>query len=231
MESNLIEHRKGATAARLGVVLLASTLLLACGGSSGSGTGASLPGPQGSGTGTASTSGETGAAAGAAGPGVAGMGATPPAPGAPGAVAPTLREQIAALERSGAYPALDRSADIAGPDANSNGVRDDIDAWISSQPLGEGQKKALGQKARALQKTLLADLNDKAALQKAGEGLAASSRCGLLQFPEYSDFSKLAGKVEAMTANTRQRAERYMKYNAARSGSSTTNPRGDTCEP
>ncbi len=139
--------------------------------------------------------------------------------------------QIAALERSGAYPALDRSADIAGPDVNNNGVRDDIEAWISSQQVNEAQKKALRQDARATQRTLLVDLTDKAALQKTGEGLAASSRCGMLRFPDYFDFSKLAGKIEAMTANTRQRAERYMKYNAARSGSSTMNPRGDTCEP
>ncbi len=87
------------------------------------------------------------------------------------------------------------------------------------------------QDARATQRTLIVALDDKKALQAAGEGFAASSRCGMLQFPEYSDFSKYAGKIEAMTANTRQRAERYMKYNAARSGSSTTNPRGDTCEP
>jgi len=138
--------------------------------------------------------------------------------------------QTRPLEQSGAYPKLDRSTDIAGPDANANGVRDDIEAWIAAQALSESQKKALLQKARTLQQTLLASLDDKDALQRAGEGLAASSRCGMLQFPEYSDFSKLAGQIEAMTANTRQRAERYMKYNAARSGSSTTNPRGNTCE-
>jgi len=148
-----------------------------------------------------------------------------------GAHPPTLRDQIAALEQSGAYPKLDRSTDIAGPDANANGVRDDIEAWIAAQALSESQKKALLQKARTLQQTLLASLDDKDALQRAGESLAASSRCGMLQFPEYSDFSKLAGQIEAMTANTRQRAERYMQYNKARSGSSTTSPNGDTCEP
>jgi hypothetical protein len=44
-------------------------------------------------------------------------------------------------------------------------------------------------------------------------------------------FSRLAGKIESMTANTKERAARYMQYNAARSGSSTTMPSGDTCEP
>jgi hypothetical protein len=200
-----------------GTAVLAAMLLAACGGGSGSGSNGVVP-PASQGPGATGTGTSTG-------------GAAPSAPGASGAAAPTLREQIAALERSGAYPTLDRSADIAGPDANNNGVRDDIEAWIGSQPLNDAQKKALMQDARATQRTLLVDLTDKAALQKAGEGFGASFNCGMTQFAEYSDFSKLAGKIEAMTANTRQRAERYMKYNAARSGSSTTSPNGNTCEP
>ena len=143
----------------------------------------------------------------------------------------SLAQQIEALERKGAYPALDRSSDIAGPDVNQNGVRDDIEAWINAQPVTEPQRKALMQKARTLQRTLLIDLGDKSELEASGARIAASSRCGLIQFPDYLDFSKLAGRIEAMTANTKERAQRYMQYNAARSGSSTTSPRGDTCEP
>lgn len=159
-----------------------------------------------------------------------GPGAAPPA-GTASAPAPTLAQQIAALERSGAYPMLDRSSDIAGPDTNGNGVRDDIEAWINSQPVNEGQRKALMQDARATQRTLLVDLRDQPALQKTDDGLAASSNCGIIQFSPYETFSRLAGKIEAMTANTKERARRYMQYNAARSGSSTTFPDGDTCEP
>jgi hypothetical protein len=141
-----------------------------------------------------------------------------------------LSATLAACSGSDAYPMLDVQPDIAGPDTNNNGVRDDIEAWINAQHLNDGQKKALMQKARALNGTLLVDMSDKVALQRAGAGLAASSRCGLLQFDEYSVFSRLAGQVETMTANTRQRAERYMQYNTARSGSPTTNPKGNTCE-
>ncbi|VTU35917.1 hypothetical protein RA8CHR_05340 [Variovorax sp. RA8] len=50
-------------------------------------------------------------------------------------------------------------------------------------------------------------------------------------FNPYVVFSQLSGKIEAMTANTRERAKRYMEYNAASSGSSTTLPNGNTCEP
>jgi hypothetical protein len=158
-----------------------------------------------------------------------GSGAVTPPAGA--ASAPTLAQQIAALERSGAYPALDRSSDIAGPDVNANGVRDDIEAWIQTQPVNDGQRRALVQKAKSLQRTLVVELKDQAALQRTGEGLAASSKCGGDNFPDYADFSRLAGKIEAMTGNTKERAMRYMQYNRARSGSSTTRPSGDTCEP
>lgn len=191
-----------------GVVL--TTLLSACGGRGNEGV--AIP------------EGASSATSLAVGPGiVAPSGAAP-------VQAPTLAQQATALERSGAYPALDRSSDTKGPDANGNGVRDDIEAWINAQSVNDGQRRALMQKARALQRTLVVELQDQRALQEAGEGLAASSNCGIIQFSPYSTFSRFAGKIEAMTANTKERAARYMQYNAARSGSSTTLPDGDTCE-
>jgi hypothetical protein len=142
-----------------------------------------------------------------------------------------LKERMVSSENSKASPGLDRSKDIAGPDANANGVRDDIESWINAQPVNDRQRKSLVQDARATQRTLLVDLKDQAALQKTSDGLAASLNCGGENFPDYVVFSRLAGKIESMTANTKERAARYMQYNAARSGSSTTMPSGDTCEP
>jgi hypothetical protein len=66
----------------------------------------------------------------------------------------TCGSQEHAKSLSSAIPQLERSSDIAGPDANQNGVRDDIEAWINVQPLNEGQRKALIQMARWLQVTL-----------------------------------------------------------------------------
>lgn len=160
-----------------------------------------------------------------------GSGAAPTASGPASAQAPTLAQQISNLEQSGAFPTLDRSKNIAGPDANANGVRDDIESWVNAQPVNDRQRKSLMQDARATQQTLLVDLKDQAALQKTSDGLAASLNCGGENFPDYVVFSRLAGKIESMTANTKERAARYMQYNAARSGSSTTMPSGDTCEP
>jgi len=192
--------------------VLAVAILAGCGGGSGGGTGFF-------GTGASSSTSSTGSSS------------EPPsgsASGTPGSL--TLAQQIEQLERKGGYPTLDRSSDIAGPDANKNGVRDDIEAWINTLNVTEPQRKALMQSARSLQQTLLVDLTDKAALQRTGEGLMASINCGGDRFTPYAEFSQLSGKIEAMTANTRERAMRYMQYNKARSGSVTRSKR-DTCEP
>jgi hypothetical protein len=198
--------------------LLVATLA-ACGGSGQNQSGLILPGTP---TATATV------AEGSAAPRSTGAAATATPTTA---FAPTFAEQIDALERSGTYPALDRSTDIVGPDANKNGVRDDIEAWINSLKVSDGQRKALMQDARATQRALVVDLRDRPALQKVGEGFGASTNCGADNFPNYADFSRLAGRIEAMTANTKERAMRYIQFNAARSGSSTTQPSGNTCEP
>jgi hypothetical protein len=200
--------------------------LAACGGDSGS----NYTAPPGAPTAADLTTGDSVTTS----PAIAGS-ANVSAPGSVPAVAAsasaTLKEQIGALERSGAYPALDRSSDIAGPDVNGNSVRDDIEAWISAQPVTDVQRKALMQKAKALQRTLMVDVKDSAALQRSGDALMASTNCGGDVFSPYVVFSRLAGKIEAMTADTRERARQYMRYNAASSGSSTTLPNGNTCEP
>jgi hypothetical protein len=142
---------------------------------------------------------------------------------------PSLKMQIEELENQGKLPKLDRSTSIVGADANSNGVRDDIDAYINSLALTPAQQRAAIQKAKALQNTLTVDLTDKAALQKVGDGLMASTKCLGENFVDPST-SQMSARIESITANTRERAKRYMEYNAARSGSSTSWPDGDTCE-
>jgi hypothetical protein len=144
---------------------------------------------------------------------------------------PSLTEQIKALEANGALPKLDRSSDIRGPDANNNGVRDDIDAWIATLPITETQKKAASQAAIGLQNTLLVDIADKTAMDASGNETMASVKCLRLVFmPNYEDGYKLSAKIEAITANTKERAYQYIKYNQAASGSSTRMPEGNPCK-
>ena len=143
---------------------------------------------------------------------------------------PSLKEQIAALERSGQLIALDRSDSLLGPDINKNGVRDDIDAYINSLNLTPPQTKAALQKARALQMTLSVDATNKVALLRVGELSMASTNCLFDQVGDIQLASKVGRAIESRTANTKIRVMKYLAYNSARSGSVTTLPDGDTCE-
>jgi len=142
-----------------------------------------------------------------------------------------LTDGIASLEANGTLPKLDRSTDVAGPDANGNGVRDDIEAWINTQPVTTDQKTALMQNARAFQHTLTVDLTDATALESSRNELMAAVHCGSSRFPAFADFYPYNQKIEAITANTRERAMRYIQYNVASSETSNTLPNYDTCEP
>jgi hypothetical protein len=145
--------------------------------------------------------------------------------------APSLEEQIKALEASGALPKLDRSTSIKGPDRDLNGVRDDIDTWIAALPISDSQKKAAIQKAIGLQNTLLLDIKDKVAMDASGDELSAGVQClGNVFMPIYQEGYTLGAKLEALTANTRERAHQYIKYNRAASGSSTASAKGNPCK-
>ncbi|PZO12765.1 MAG: hypothetical protein DCF26_18205 [Burkholderiales bacterium] len=148
-----------------------------------------------------------------------------------GTSATSLPEQIKALEDSGQLPKLDRSSDIRGPDADNNGIRDDIDAWIAAQPITDTQKKAARQMARVQQAKVLVDLSDKSALQMLGDQSMRAVSCLVdVSKPNNQQGYDLIDKVEVLTSNTRERAKQYLTYNRVRSGSVTELPAGNTCE-
>ena len=78
--------------------------------------------------------------------------------------------------------------------------------------------------------TLAVDTADKAALQRAGEILMASSNCMFDRFADGQIANRISRAIESKTANTKIRVTKYLAYNSARSGSVTTSPNGDTCE-
>jgi hypothetical protein len=63
---------------------------------------------------------------------------------------------LACLEDAGLIPTLDRGAGIAGPDTDGNGIRDDLDGFISAQSYSADQQKAVKQLARACQAAVVA---------------------------------------------------------------------------
>lgn len=166
--------------------------------------------------------------------------AAAPTSGASAASEPGMKQQLEDLERRGELPALDRSTDIAGPDTDRNGIRDDIDAYIAALPVNEAVKKASRQVARVQQKSLLIDLNDRGALLALSDASMASTACmsetveAGLPLEQHirvrRDGHAIALKIEAITANTPERAERYMAYMRALHGTTTTYPEGKVCE-
>jgi len=144
----------------------------------------------------------------------------------------TLKAKILELETSGKVPNLDRSSSIAGPDANSDGVRDDIDAYIEILPITSTQKAGAMQAARAQQQTLTVDLTNAVELERVSAATDRSIKCIADSFmPNYQDGYSINRKIEAMTANTKERAKQYLAYNKARSGSVSSAPTGNTCDP
>ncbi|HRH06420.1 MAG TPA: hypothetical protein PK702_11415 [Burkholderiaceae bacterium] len=143
---------------------------------------------------------------------------------------PSLAQQIKTLEDSGAYPKLDRSTDLKGPDQNLNGVRDDVEAWINAQPITDIQKKALMQEAEVLQKTLSVDLTNKAAVIALDNESMASTKCVGSAFSPRQNGYNLMDKVKAITFNTKERTMRYIQYNQTPGAASTRMPEGNTCK-
>lgn len=144
---------------------------------------------------------------------------------------PTLAEQNKTLEDTGAYPKLDRSTDLKGPDQNLNGVRDDVEAWINAQPITDVQKRAVLQIAETFQKTLFVDLTDKVALQADGDAYSAAENCLYESFMrDTATKRKFTNKIEANTFNTKERTMRYIAYNKALSGMSFSLAEGNTCK-
>lgn len=151
-----------------------------------------------------------------------------------------MKEQLAALEKAGELPALDRSTDIVGLDTDRNGIRDDIDAYIVALPVSDAMKKATRQVARVQQKALTIDLNDQITLLALSDASMASTAC-MSQTAEAglpadqrnkasNDGYAITLKIEAITANTPERADRYMAYMRALHGTTTTYPEGKVCE-
>ena len=142
----------------------------------------------------------------------------------------TLKEQIAKLEKSGQVPTLDRTSSLLGIDANNNGVRDDIEAYINSLGFTPAQVRAAMQKAKILQKTLSVNTKDPAAVQQLGEKSMASTNCLGDTFTAPGQRSQVSQMLESYTMNTKTRVMQYLSYNSASSGSVTRLPDGDTCD-
>jgi hypothetical protein len=137
--------------------------------------------------------------------------------------ATSLGAAISEALRSGAMPNLNHDSTITGVDANANGVRDDIDAYIASLPDTPAQKAVLLQHAAVLQATLTVDTSNQSALRTVDRNLMNSIRCIHKLYGE-GIASRKSQDLEKFTVNTRIRLDAYEKFNSALSGTSISIP-------
>ncbi len=158
-------------------------------------------------------------------------GTTPtPAPSTPTPVkSASVREALTTMETGGATPALDRSATVAGPDTNSNGVRDDIDRFIDAKADGTAQKQSLRMTSKAMGAAMLSDVANSTALRTATDTLNMAIACIWKNYPA-DTAEKMVAEVRKVTVNTRVRYDAYMKYNAAVAGTVIKLPKEVVCE-
>jgi len=136
---------------------------------------------------------------------------------------------IVALEESGDIPRLERGASLAGTDADNNGIRDDIDAYIDQHYSGEERQSAARQFARGMQATLLVPENDTEAARAVARQVMRGIVCTYSRFDD-ADADQVIDDVRAITTNTRSRLLAHLAYDRALDGMAFTLPRGDTCE-
>ena len=144
-------------------------------------------------------------------------------------------QKIAALEASGDIPKLDRSASIGGPDVNGNGVRDDVEAYITQKYPQADQRAAATQYAAAMQASLLVDKANNVAVKAVSLKSSRAINCVFQKFNPTNDPNSalpavVVRELVSVTTNTKTRLAAYLAYSKALSGSVLSQPQGDTCE-
>ena len=228
MESENCTHGERWRAHRLLLSVAAAAVLAACGGGMerGSGIGAVPVAVPAAGPATLpATVPVTVPAAGPAAESVAGV---------PAAPAPALSsaQKLADLERSGAIPTLDRSDSLAGTDADRNGVRDDIDAYLQRTYPDPAQRSAALQLARGLQASVVLNSPDRELNRVVGRQISRGTHCVFDRFnsPAGRNSDRVGRELEAMTANTKARLTAYLQHNKALDGTSWALPTENTCD-
>lgn len=126
----------------------------------------------------------------------------------------------------------DNNTVLLGSDLDENGIRDDVETYITTLPITDTQKQAARFEAKALQQSLMVDTQKPAALQESSNLMVAAVNCINSRFDNYEDADAIGVSLEDKTFNTSERAAVYEKYNQAQVDAdiSIEIPTGDTCQ-
>lgn len=141
----------------------------------------------------------------------------------------TLSRAIQKMEEVGARPVLDRSDDVAGPDVNQDGVRDDIAAFIAGLPATDQQKAYLMTYAVGIQKQATYTPGSLEDPDQHARDMAQATVCVLSSFEDFEQAVLYHKQVQNYTANTKERARRLFAYSQSRNGTVVRLPSKDNC--
>jgi len=124
---------------------------------------------------------------------------------------------------------LDRSSAVAGTDANGDGVRDDVAAWIGAQNYATTMNAAALQLAGAYQVALTVDLANADALRAARQGASDAVECVMQRADSLDAGYKAVADLRRVSANTDARVAAYLAYAAAVTDTVVRSPEGTGC--
>jgi len=130
-----------------------------------------------------------------------------------------------------AKPSYWLNSDLAGPDVDHNGIRDDVDAWIAAQPFTVPQKRAAEQLARSMQRSMLAEYKTREdARHDAVMEVNAINCMGNLYKKNYDEAVRITRSIVSATLNTRKRILKYDADTGMTSGMGFEMSENNTCE-
>ena len=137
----------------------------------------------------------------------------------------SVANKIRKREDDGVIPKLNRDDTLAGEDNDKNGIRDDIDKYISEHYPEPQKSEAAIQLAKSFQEALLSDKSDMQKLKEIDiRSMRAVNCAGDL------DMIGSVEELESLISNTKIRLLEYLKYSKALDGTVASLPEGDTCE-
>lgn len=154
-------------------------------------------------------------------------------PTGPPVTDPAAKEKLAALEDSGAIPKLERTDSVAGIDANANGVRDDVEAFIATHYSNPAQQAAALQFAATIQAAMVVDKANLAAAKAIAIRISRAINCLDTKFDSSSggkDAAAVGQEIESISTNTKARLLAHLAYSKALDGTVGNLPEGNTCE-
>lgn len=113
---------------------------------------------------------------------------------------------------------LDHSTDPAGPDLDKNGIRDDIDQWISKQEFTPDQVSVTKAYARTLQQTMVTKTRDREEARAIANKDGRAMECLFFVFNDEKSFIGLSSILEQSTFNTKERLLQQDRFDSMLDG-------------